>query len=303
MEAIDQLEAGGSTAGGAGIKLAYKVATENFIINGNNRVIICTDGDFNVGQTSDGEMHRLIEKQRETGVFLTCLGYGMGNYKDSKLETLANKGNGNYAYIDDLMEAKKVLVNEMGATLVTIAKDVKLQVEFNPNVVKAYRLVGYENRLLNNEDFNDDLKDAGELGAGHSVTAIYEIELADSKDSEGRVDALKYQEFIASNNRSEVLTVKFRFKAPNGLKSRLISEVVRVNDFKKKASDDFNWSASVAMFAMYLRDSEHLKEVDLNKIKNLAHFSIGKDASGYRSEFMQILALTEKIKDSAMIEE
>lgn len=303
LEAINQLEAGGSTAGGAGIKLAYKVAKENFIKNGNNRVIICTDGDFNVGQTSDGEMHRLIEKQRETGVFLTCLGYGMGNYKDSKLETLANKGNGNYAYIDDLMEAKKVLVNEMGATLVTIAKDVKLQVEFNPNVVKAYRLVGYENRLLNNEDFNDDLKDAGELGAGHSVTAIYEIELADSKDSEGRVDALKYQEFIAANNKSEVLTVKFRYKAPNGLKSKLISEIVHVNDFKKKASDDFNWSASVAMFAMYLRDSEHLKDVDLEKIKTLAYFSIGKDVSGYRSEFMRILALTEKIKDSAMIED
>jgi Ca-activated chloride channel family protein len=227
----------------------------------------------------------------------------MGNYKDSKLETLADKGNGNYSYIDDLMEAKKVLVNEMGATLVTIAKDVKLQVEFNPNIVKAYRLVGYENRLLNNEDFNDDKKDAGELGAGHSVTAIYEIELADDKDSEGRVDPLKYQEFIAANNKSEVLTVKFRYKAPNGSKSKLISEVVRVNDFKKKASDDFNWSASVAMFAMYLRDSEYLKDVDLDRIKTLAHSSIGKDIRGYRSEFMQILALTERLKDRAMTEE
>lgn len=302
IEAINQLEAGGSTAGGAGIKLAYKVATENFIKNGNNRVIICTDGDFNVGQTSNAEMHRLIEKQRETGVFLTCLGYGMGNYKDSKLETLADKGNGNYAYIDDLMEAKKVLVNEMGATLVTIAKDVKLQVEFNPTVVKSYRLVGYENRLLNNEDFNDDKKDAGELGAGHSVTAIYEIELANS-DNENRVDPLKYQEGKTSGNKEEVLTVKFRYKAPNGHKSKLLSEVVKVNDFKKKASEDFNWSAAVAMYAMYLRESEYLQEVDLAKITALAKAAIGKDVRGYRSEFMQLLALTEKLEDRAMVQD
>jgi Ca-activated chloride channel family protein len=302
IDAINQLEAGGSTAGGAGIKLAYKVATENFIKNGNNRVIICTDGDFNVGQTSDAEMHRLIEKQRETGVFLTCLGYGMGNYKDSKLETLANKGNGNYAYIDDLMEAKKVLVNEMGATLVTIAKDVKLQVEFNPTIVKSYRLVGYENRLLNNEDFNDDKKDAGELGAGHSVTAIYEIELANA-DSENRVDPLKYQEGKASGNKEDVLTVKFRYKAPNGNKSKLLSEVVNVNDFTKKASEDFNWSAAVAMYAMYLRESEYLQEVDLAKIKTLAKAAIGKDVRGYRSEFMQLLALTEKLEDRAMVQD
>lgn len=300
LEAINRLEAGGSTAGGAGIKLAYQVAARNLVKEGNNRVIICTDGDFNVGQTSDGEMHRLIEKERESGVFLTCLGYGMGNYKDSKLETLADKGNGNYAYIDDLMEAKKVLVNEMGATLVTIAKDVKLQIEFNPNIVKTYRLVGYENRLLNNEDFNDDKKDAGELGAGHSVTAIYEVELANDSRGDAMVDPLKYQELVASDNRSEVLTVKFRYKAPNGVKSKLISEVVRVGDFKKKASEDFNWSASVAMFAMHLRDSEYLKDVDLNKIKKLAQSSIGKDVRGYRSEFMQILALTERLKDRAM---
>jgi Ca-activated chloride channel family protein len=303
LEAINRLEAGGSTAGGAGIKLAYKVAVKNLIKKGNNRVIICTDGDFNVGQTSDGEMHRLIEKERESGVFLTCLGYGMGNYKDSKLETLADRGNGNYAYIDDLMEAKKVLVNEMGATLVTIAKDVKLQIEFNPNVVKNYRLVGYENRLLNNEDFNDDKKDAGELGAGHSVTAIYEVELASDAKNDDLVDPLKYQERVIANNESEVLTVKFRYKAPNGINSKLISEVVRVNDFKKKASEDFNWSASVAMFAMHLRGSEYLKDVDLKKIKALAQSSIGKDVRGYRSEFMQIIALTERLQDRAMNDE
>lgn len=300
IEAINQLEAGGSTAGGAGIKLAYKVAKDNFIKNGNNRVIICTDGDFNVGQSSDAEMHRLVEKQRESGVYLTCLGYGMGNYKDSKLETLADRGNGNYAYIDDIMEAKKVLVNEMGATLVTIAKDVKLQVEFNPNIVKAYRLVGYENRLLNNEDFNDDKKDAGELGAGHSVTAIYEIEFVNDEPDNGRVDPLKYQENKTTNNKSEVLTVKFRYKDPNGVKSKLLSEVVLVKDFKNKASNDFNWSAAVAMFAMHLRESEYLIDVDLTTIKHLAQSSIGKDIRGYRSEFMQIIALTEQLQDRAL---
>ena len=300
IEAINQLEAGGSTAGGAGIKLAYKVAKDNFIKNGNNRVIICTDGDFNVGQSSDAEMHRLVEKQRESGVYLTCLGYGMGNYKDSKLETLADRGNGNYAYIDDIMEAKKVLVNEMGATLVTIAKDVKLQVEFNPNIVKAYRLVGYENRLLNNEDFNDDTKDAGELGAGHSVTAIYEIEFVTDESDNGRVDPLKYQENKTTNNKSEVLTVKFRYKDPNGVKSKLLSEVVLVKDFKNKASNDFNWSAAVAMYAMHLRESEYLIDVDLTTIKHLAQSSIGKDIRGYRSEFMQIIALTEQLQDRAL---
>lgn len=300
IEAINQLEAGGSTAGGAGIKLAYKVAKDNFIKNGNNRVIICTDGDFNVGQSSDAEMHRLVEKQRESGVYLTCLGYGMGNYKDSKLETLADRGNGNYAYIDDIMEAKKVLVNEMGATLVTIAKDVKLQVEFNPNIVKAYRLVGYENRLLNNEDFNDDKKDAGELGAGHSVTAIYEIEFVNDEPDNWRVDPLKYQENKTTNNKSEVLTVKFRYKDPNGVKSKLLSEVVLVKDFKNKASNDFNWSAAVAMFAMHLRESEYLIDVDLTTIKHLAQSSIGKDIRGYRSEFMQIIALTEQLQDRAL---
>ena len=301
ISAIEQLKAGGSTAGGAGIKLAYKVASENFIKNGNNRVIICTDGDFNVGQSSDAEMHRLIEEKRETGVFLTCLGYGMGNYKDSKLETLANRGNGNYAYIDDLMEAKKVLVNEMGATLVTIAKDVKLQIEFNPNIVSSYRLVGYENRLLENEDFNDDTKDAGELGAGHSVTALYEIELVEDAKNEGKVDPLKYQNMEAGDNLKDVLTVKFRYKNPDGNKSKLLSKEVKLKDFNEKPSVDFNWSAAVAMYAMNLRSSEFLKDKNLEEIKHFAQASKGKDERGYRSNFIQMIELTQTIKNEARI--
>lgn len=298
LQALDRLEAGGSTAGGAGIKLAYDVALRNFKKDGNNRVIICTDGDFNVGASSDGEMQRLIEEKRNSGVFLTCLGYGMGNYKDSKLEILANKGNGNYAYIDNLLEAKKVLINEMGATLVTVAKDVKIQVEFNPNVVKSYRLVGYENRLLNTEDFNDDNKDAGEIGAGHSVTALYEIELANESSDESvhpSVDPLKYQQTVTNNLTNEVLTVKFRYKEPDGEISKLLSQVLDKQDLKKKSSENFNWSAAVAMFGMYLRNSEFLVEADLRKIEELAMSAKGKDIHGYRGEFIRMINLSRNL--------
>lgn len=216
LNALNNLNAGGSTAGGAGIKLAYNVATENFIKEGNNRVILATDGDFNIGASSDGEMTRLIEKKRESGVFLTCLGFGMGNYKDSKMETLADKGNGNYAYIDNILEAKKVLVTEMGGTMHTIAKDVKIQVEFNPNKIASYKLIGYENRLLSDADFNDDTKDAGELGSGHTVTALYEVVMQGSSEDIPAIDPLRYQEKkeVSNLKSSEVLTVKFRYKAP-----------------------------------------------------------------------------------------
>jgi Ca-activated chloride channel homolog len=294
LEALERLQAGGSTAGGAGIKLAYDVALRNFMKDGNNRVIICTDGDFNVGASSDGEMQRLIEEKRKSGVFLTCLGYGMGNYKDSKLEILANKGNGNYAYIDNLLEAKKVLINEMGATLVTVAKDVKIQVEFNPAVVKSYRLVGYENRLLNNEDFNDDQKDAGEIGAGHSVTALYEIELVAGAESTGEpsVDPLKYQTTAATGNKSEILTVKFRYKEPNGSVSKLITKELPNTPIKGKQSDNFNWSAAVAMFGMYLRNSPYLKENNLGKMSELAASAKGKDPHGYRGELIRLISLS-----------
>lgn len=220
-EAIDELTAGGSTAGGEGIKLAYKIARQNFVKGGNNRVILCTDGDFNVGVSTNQGLEKLIEQERRSGVFLTVLGYGMGNYKDNKMQTLAEKGNGNHAYIDNLQEANRVLVNEFGATMHTVAKDVKLQVEFNPSQVQAYRLIGYENRLLKDEDFNNDAKDAGEMGAGHTVTAFYEIVPA-GVESEfvGKVDDLKYQKktklIIQPIGSKELLTVKLRYKAPDG---------------------------------------------------------------------------------------
>ncbi|MCB1318545.1 MAG: DUF3520 domain-containing protein, partial [Leptospiraceae bacterium] len=218
LAAIDRLEAGGSTAGGAGIQLAYNQAQENFIPGGNNRIILATDGDFNVGASSDSELVRMIEQKRDAGIFLTILGFGTGNYKDAKMEQLADKGNGNYAYIDTIREAKKVLVSEMAGTLLTIAKDVKIQIEFNPAKVKAYRLVGYENRLLAKEDFVDDTKDAGELGAGHTVTALYEIIPASADEKVRPTAELKYQEATLSNQAQadELLTVKFRYKRPDG---------------------------------------------------------------------------------------
>lgn len=293
LEALDNLRAGGSTAGGAGIQLAYKVAQENFIEGGNNRVILATDGDFNVGMSSDAAMQELIEKKRKTGIFLTCLGFGTGNYKDSKMEILADKGNGNYAYIDNLLEAKKVLVTEIGATLNTIAKDVKIQVEFNPEVIESYRLVGYENRLLNNEDFNDDTKDAGEIGAGHSVTALYEVVLKGEGTGETpNVDPLKYQsnESTKAAFGDEMLTVKFRYKEPDGEKSKLLS---RVLDNKiipaNKLSRDFVWSAAVAEFGMLLSDSQHKGTATFDHVIKMANQSQGKDKNGYRYEFIKLV--------------
>lgn len=303
INALENLQAGGSTAGGAGIKLAYKIAEKNFIKNGNNRIILATDGDFNIGASSDGEMQRLIEEKRKSGVFLTCLGFGMGNYKDSKMEILANKGNGNYAYIDDLMEAKKVLVNEMGATLLTIAKDVKIQVEFNPEVVSSYRLVGYENRLLNAEDFNDDTKDAGEIGAGHSVTALYEVELKENEKNKIDIDPLKYQNRTTNGADDEILTVKFRYKAPDGDKSKLIEKGLK-NEFKsfKDLSENFVWSASVASFGMLLRNSEFKKDATYEKVINWAQASKGKDENGYRAEFIQLVKMARDLDKTQLTE-
>jgi Ca-activated chloride channel family protein len=299
MNAIEQLEAGGSTAGGAGIKLAYQVAKDNFIKTGNNRVILASDGDFNVGASSDGEMVRLIEEKREDGIFLTVLGFGTGNYKDSKMEQLADKGNGNYAYIDDILEAKKVLVKEMGGTLLTIAKDVKIQMEFNPSKVKAYRLVGYENRVLANEDFNDDKKDAGELGAGHTVTAIYEIIPAGSDEVVASVDALKYQTVSTdkSSFTDEILTVKFRYKEPTEKTSKLITEVVL--DKKKNlgaTSENCKFSSAVAEFGMLLRDSKFKGEANYKSVLALAKQAKGKDEEGYRAEFIRLVEMAELLK-------
>lgn len=292
-EALSKLSAGGSTAGGAGIKLAYKVATDNFIKGGNNRIILATDGDFNVGASSDTDMQTLIEEKRKSGVFLTVLGFGMGNYKDSKMEVLADKGNGNYAYIDDINEARKVLINEFGGTLFTVAKDVKLQVEFNPRKVQAYRLIGYENRLLNNEDFNDDLKDAGEMGAGHTVTALYEIIPAgvESKFLKS-VDALKYQKTSSSSNNTsnELLNVKMRYKQPDGDKSKLLQKAVVDNggNLLQQASDNFKFSASVAMLGMLLRQSEFVQQGNFDTAIALAESAKGTDKEGYRAEYVKI---------------
>ena len=295
LKAIDKLNAGGSTAGGAGIKLAYKIAKENLISNGNNRIIIATDGDFNIGASSDSALVRLIEEKRDDGIFLTVLGFGMGNYKDNKMEKLADKGNGNYAYIDDIMEAKKVLVNELGATLFTIAKDVKLQIEFNPSEVKAYRLIGYENRILAKEDFNNDKKDAGELGAGHSVTAFYEIVPADSTQTFAKVDDLKYQK-TKINKSKELLTVKLRYKKPNEDKSKLISRIVKSDDIKNEMSENCAFASAVAEFGMLLRDSEYKGSASYKSILDRARNSKGKDFNGYRAEFVRLVERAELVK-------
>ena len=292
IEALDNLQAGGSTAGGAGIKLAYSVAKEHFKANGNNRVILATDGDFNVGVSSNAEMERLVEEKRKDGVFLTVLGFGMGNYKDSKMEVMADKGNGNYAYIDNITEAKKVLVNEFGGTLFTIAKDVKLQIEFNPAKVKAYRLIGYENRMLKNEDFNNDKKDAGELGSGHTVTALYEIIPVGVESEFYKIDELKYQTTKVDPSASkskELMTVKFRYKKPDEDVSKLIVHpLVDSQVALNKTSDDFRWSASVAAFGMLLRESEYVKNFSYDQVVQLAQGAKGEDKEGYRIEFINM---------------
>ncbi|MFD2247808.1 vWA domain-containing protein [Pontibacter ruber] len=295
LQAIDNLEAGGSTAGGEGIKLAYKVARENFVKGGNNRVILASDGDFNVGVSSDSELQRLIEEKRETGVFLTVLGFGSGNLKDSRMEQLANKGNGNYAYVDNILEAKKVFVNEFGGTLFTIAKDVKLQLEFNPAKVKAYRLIGYENRALEDKDFNNDKKDAGDMGAGHTVTALYEIVPvgANSATQAGKVDELKYQKTqleAKAKNTNEILTMKLRYKAPDGNTSKLITTTVSDKAVAAdKTSDNFRFSAAVAACGMLLRDSEFKGNASFPMVLELAKGARGKDEEGYRIEFINLV--------------
>ncbi|KOF04242.1 von Willebrand factor A [Roseivirga seohaensis subsp. aquiponti] len=295
IEALDKLNAGGSTAGGAGIELAYKIAKQNFLKEGNNRVILATDGDFNVGASSNKAMEDLIEEKRNEGVFLTVLGYGMGNYKDSKMELLADKGNGNHAYIDNILEAKKVLVNEFGGTLFTIAKDVKIQVEFNPATVQAYRLIGYENRKLNDEDFNNDKKDAGELGAGHTVTALYEVIPVGVNSQFKPLDDLKYQNNElkqTTGNTTDLMTVKLRYKKPDGDTSILLQQVIKNESVKlTDTSENFRWSAAVAGFGMLLRNSEYKNNLTFNTVIHLAKGAKGQDKEGYRAEFIRLVEM------------
>ncbi|HYK45063.1 MAG TPA: von Willebrand factor type A domain-containing protein, partial [Parafilimonas sp.] len=302
-DAIDALDAGGSTAGGEGIKLAYKTAQENFVKGGNNRVILCTDGDFNVGVSSEDELQHLIEDKRQSGVFLSVLGFGTGNYQDSKMQLLADKGNGNHNYIDNLSEAKKVFVSEFGGTLFTIAKDVKLQIEFNPAKVQGYRLIGYENRMLNKEDFNDDKKDAGELGSGHTVTALYELIPVGVKDTMLKdVDALRYQKQpkarIENNLNDELLNIKLRYKKPDGDKSALIEHPLNDDNVPfAGTSNNFRFAASVAEFGMLLRNSEFKADADFHSVKNIAQSAIGDDAEGYRQEFIRLVKKASALKE------
>ncbi|MBF0433117.1 MAG: VWA domain-containing protein [Fibrobacteria bacterium] len=292
LDALNRLNAGGSTAGGAGITLAYKVAMDNYLKQGNNRVILATDGDFNVGVSSESALVRLIEEKRKSGIYLTVLGFGTGNYKDSQMEKLADKGNGNYAYIDNIREAKKVLGNELGGTLVTIAKDVKIQVEFNPAKVNAYRLIGYENRTLAAQDFNDDTKDAGELGSGHTVTALYEVVPKGVSITIPGIDSLKYQKPGTPNAQksNDLFTIKFRYKMPTDSVSRLIVKVLNdKHPTSKKSSGNYRFSAAVASFGMLLRDSKYKGESDYDQVLAMAKGAKGPDEKGYRAEFIRMV--------------
>ncbi len=294
LRALDNLEAGGSTNGASGIQLAYNVAVANYIRGGINRVILATDGDFNVGVTNQGDLTRLIEEKAKSGVFLSVLGFGLGNLKDSTMEKLADTGNGNYAYIDTLNEARKVLVEEMGGTLVTIAKDVKIQIEFNPAQVNAYRLIGYENRVLRNEDFNNDQKDAGDMGAGHTVTALFEIVPNGVDVPVPGVDPLKYQTPAttarAASSTRETLTLKIRYKDPEGSQSKLL-ELPLVDSGKafNAASTDYRFAASVAAFGMILRESPYKGSATLGAVLDMAEGSKGQDRNGYRQEFISLV--------------
>ena len=292
--AINNLQSGGSTNGGAGIELAYSVARQHFIEGGINRVILCTDGDFNVGTTDRGSLSRLIEEKAKTGVFFSVLGFGMGNYQDATMEELSNKGNGNYGYVDSIREARKVFVDQMLGTLMTIAKDVKIQVEFNPALVGAYRLIGYENRMLAKEDFNDDTKDAGEIGAGHSVTALYEIVPAGlAANTTPSVDPLKYQNPAVRQTAvrsDELLTVKLRYKQPDADDSQLIEKpFVDPGAAFAAASDDFRFAASVAAFGMLLRNSRYTEAMTLDEALDLARQAKARDPGGLRSEFIELI--------------
>ncbi|MBE9564889.1 MAG: von Willebrand factor type A domain-containing protein, partial [Proteobacteria bacterium] len=303
--ALDALSAGGSTNGAAGIRSAYQLAEQEFIKGGINRVILATDGDFNVGTVNFEALKDLVEEKRKTGISLTTLGFGNGNYNDHLMEQLADAGNGNYSYIDTLNEAQKVLVDEMSSTLNTIAKDVKIQLEFNPAIVSEYRLIGYENRALNREDFNNDKVDAGEIGAGHTVTALYEVTLNNSKHKS--VDALRYSSKTESNTENnkqhtdELAYLRLRYKEPNANKSKLLEQVVRTSDIEThltNTSDRSRFSASVAGFGQLLRGGKHTENFNYDDILKLARNARGKDKFGYRGEFISLVNLTQSLSSS-----
>ena len=316
MSALSRLSAGGSTNGGEGIELAYSLAQESFIEGGVNRVILCTDGDFNIGSTNRSELVPLIEKKAKSGVFLSVLGFGMGNYKDAMLEQLADKGNGNYGYIDTVQEARKVLVEQLSGTLVTIAKDVKIQVDFNPALVAAYRLIGYENRMLKAEDFRDDTKDAGEIGAGHTVTALYEVIPAGQPIPGADVEPSKYTTPPATQKKdgtepgrpaedkeeepeasNELLTVRLRYKQPDADTSQALRvPVVDAGTAFDRASDDFRFAAAVAQFGLLLRDSKYRGEANFDAVLEIAGSALGADDSGYRTEFLNLARTARQLK-------
>ena len=305
LNALQQLQAGGSTNGAAGIRLAYQLAQQNYIENGVNRVILATDGDFNVGMASTEELIDLIQRKRKAGIALTTLGFGTGNYNDHLLEQLADEGNGNYAYIDRLNEAKKVLAEELSATLLTIAKDVKIQIEFNPALVSEYRLIGYENRMLNEEDFANDMVDAGEIGAGHRVTALYEISLTGSKGQ--RLPTRRYQHGPPTGKsdntefNNELAHLRIRYKLPGESVSKLIQAPVMDSGINARGGDSFNFAAAVAAFGQKLRGGIYLEDFSYDDIENLARQSRGNDPHGYRSEFMQLVGLAETLDQTANI--
>lgn len=304
LNALNQLRASGSTAGGEGIQLAYKVAAEHFITGGNNRVLLATDGDFNVGISNDNELEDLITKKRESGIYLTCLGFGTDNYKDAKMEMLADKGNGNYAYIDNIKEAEKTLVSEFGGTLFTVAKDVKSQIEFNPAKVQSYRLVGYENRLLNTEDFNDDKKDAGDIGAGHTVTIIYElIPVGVNSQFVRATNKLKYQVAATkSNYNDELATVKFRYKKPDGFRSKEMTYTIpdKTTDLMN-ATENSRFATSVAMFGLLLKDSKYKGSGSYGAALKLAQKSAGQDNEGYRAEYIEMVKTAKKLANEQKV--
>jgi len=299
INAVQTLSPGGSTNGAAGIQLAYEIAVAQFIKGGINRVVLATDGDFNVGITNEGDLVRLIEEKAKSGVFLSVLGFGTGNIKDATLEKLADRGNGNYAYIDTLNEARKVLVEEIGGTLATVAKDVKIQVEFNPEEVRAYRLIGYENRILRHEDFNNDLKDAGDMGAGHVVTALLELVPANIEFSAPTIDPLKYQSstrVVHGAPKGEILNVKIRYKSPDRDTSELLEHpVVDGNRTFDTATDDFRFASAVASFGMILRDSPHKADSTLQKVREIAEKSRGPDRGGYRDQFIRLIEKSQSL--------